>query len=61
MSPKLMIWFGNLLQSLPVAQVFYRHGLHRSDTFLPSDAFVHICIAWGVGALMSFLSDTYRR
>lgn len=52
-----------LPQVLPVALCFYRHGLHSvgKDSILPSDAPVHICIAWAVGALMSFLSDTYRR
>lgn len=49
------------LQLLPVALCFYFHGLQRTDSILPSDAAVHICIAWAVGALMSFLSDTYRR
>ena len=52
------------MQVLPVALCFYRHGLPRAgraDSILPTDAPVHICIAWAVGALMSFLSDTYRR
>ena len=48
-------------QLLPVALCFYFHGLQCKDGILPSDAAVHICIAWAVGALMSFLSDTYRR
>lgn len=55
-------WFvGTAIQMMPVALCFYRHGLQRPDSILPSDAAVHICIAWAVGALMSFLSDTYRR
>ncbi len=49
------------LQLVPVALCFYYHGLQRVDYILPSDAPVHLCIAWAVGALMSFLSDTYRR
>lgn len=28
---------------------------------LPSDAPIHITVSWAVGALMSFLADTYRR
>lgn len=28
---------------------------------LPTDAPIHIAVSWAVGALMSFLADTYRR
>jgi hypothetical protein len=28
---------------------------------LPADAVVHITVAWGVGALMAYLSEWYRR
>lgn len=49
------------VQGLPVGLVMWWHGINCEDSFLPADSLVHISIAWAVGALMSFLSDTYRR
>jgi hypothetical protein len=49
------------VQALPVGLVMWWHGINAKESFLPEDALVHINIAWAVGALMSFLSDTYRR
>lgn len=34
---------------------------HRHTNILPSDAEVHLIVSWGVGALLSYLSETYRR
>jgi hypothetical protein len=28
---------------------------------LPEDAVVHLCIAWGIGTLMGYLTDSLRR
>ena len=41
---------------------FWERGhMGGADPILPSDAPIHITVAWAVGALMSFLADTYRR
>ena len=60
-TPPLQLRYCGALQGLPVGLTVWRHGWKLEESFLPSDALVHICIAWAVGALMSFLSDTYRR
>ena len=54
-------WFvGTAFLVVPVAFCQYRTVyFHRAP--LPHDAPVHVAIAWAVGALMSFLADTYRR
>ena len=54
-------WFvGTAFLVIPVAFCQYRTVyFHRAP--LPHDAPVHVAIAWAVGALMSFLADTYRR
>ena len=54
-------WFvGTAFLAVPVALSHYR-AHHPAAVALPKDAAVHIAIAWAVGALMSFLADTYRR
>lgn len=54
-------WFvGTAFLAVPVALSHYR-AHHFVAAPLPKDAVVHIAIAWAVGALMSFLADTYRR
>ena len=54
-------WFvGTAFLAVPVALSHYR-AHHYVAAPLPKDAVVHIAIAWAVGALMSFLADTYRR
>ena len=54
-------WFvGTAFLIVPVAFCQYR-TIHFRSAPLPHDAPVHVAIAWAVGALMSFLADTYRR
>ena len=54
-------WFvGTAFLAAPVVFCHYR-AAHFVAAPLPKDATVHIAIAWAVGALMSFLADTYRR
>ena len=54
-------WFvGTAFLIVPVAFTEYR-AVHFRSAPLPHDAPVHVAIAWAVGALMSFLADTYRR
>lgn len=36
-------------------------GAFDSEPILPPDSLVHITMAWAVGALMSFLNESYRR
>ena len=33
----------------------------RLAGLLPEDAAVHLCIAWGIGTLMGYLTDSLRR
>lgn len=33
----------------------------RLAGILPEDAVVHLCIAWGIGTLMGWLTDSFRR
>lgn len=62
-----MRWLiGTLVMFVPVVIVhvwaFWERGhMGGADPILPSDAPIHITVAWAVGALMSFLADTYRR
>jgi hypothetical protein len=38
---------------------FWRY--RQTLQLLPTDAIVHTCVAWAVGALMAYLNDWYRR
>ena len=58
---------GTMVMGVPVLLVhfwsYWERGSMRDldGAILPSDAPIHITVSWAVGALMSFLADTYRR
>ncbi|KAK9865276.1 hypothetical protein WJX84_009097 [Apatococcus fuscideae] len=58
---------GTMVMSVPVILVhvwtyWERESLRDLEgAIMPSDAPIHITVSWAVGALMSFLADTYRR
>ena len=46
----------------PLLLVGLAHGLQwRMAGLLPDDAAVHLCLAWGIGTLMGYLTDSFRR
>ena len=58
---------GTMVMSVPVILVHAWTFWERESiqdlqgAIMPSDAPIHITVSWAVGALMSFLADTYRR
>lgn len=51
---------GTSMLMLPIAFLIY-WNISNSQPFLPSDTLAHVTIAWAVGALMSYLADSYMR
>lgn len=58
---KIRWWVGTLVLATPVLLLhMWQRGRHLRVE-LPADAQVHIVVAWGVGGLMSYLAEWYRR
>lgn len=57
---KIRWWVGTSVMATPVAVAKLWHR-GQAPVLLPSDAMVHIVVAWAVGGLMAYLAEWYRR
>ncbi len=58
---KLRWWVGTLVLAAPVVLLHMWQRSKTAHVALPSDALVHILVAWAVGGLMAYLAEWYRR